>query len=153
MCGSMDKGTMGSAPRKQHLLHPCETGDSWRRKMPVTAGEADTGLFLANRGFSIGIGDVTPGQGLLKAKQDLLDDGYRKCDEYIEALNTGKLQQQPGCSAEETLEALILRELSVIRDHAGSACLRELDKSNSPLIMALCGSKGETLLHLQSLNP
>lgn len=61
---------------------------------------------LANRGFSIGIGDVTPGQGLLKAKQDLLDDGYKKCDEYIEALQTGKLQQQPGCTAEETLEVL-----------------------------------------------
>lgn len=60
--------------------------------------------FSANRGFSIGIGDVTPGTGLLKAKQDLLDDGYKKCDEYIEALVTGKLQQQPGCSAEETLE-------------------------------------------------
>lgn len=39
-------------------------------------------------------------------------------------------------------QALILKELSVIRDRAGSACLRELDKSNSPLIMALCGSKG-----------
>lgn len=61
----------------------------------------------ANRGFSIGIGDVTPGQGLLKAKQDLLDDGYRKCDEYIEALKTGKLQQQPGCTAEETLEVRV----------------------------------------------
>ena len=60
--------------------------------------------FAANRGFSIGIGDVTPGQGLLKAKQDLLDGGYAKCDEYIEALKTGKLQQQPGCTAEETLE-------------------------------------------------
>ncbi|XP_069719344.1 DNA-directed RNA polymerase III subunit RPC1 isoform X3 [Phaenicophaeus curvirostris] len=96
----------------------------------------------SNRGFSIGIGDVTPGQGLLKAKYELLNAGYKKCDEYIEALNTGKLQQQPGCTAEETLEALILKELSVIRDHAGSACLRELDKSNSPLIMALCGSKG-----------
>lgn len=42
-----------------------------------------------------------------------------------------------------SLQALILKELSVIRDHAGSACLRELDKSNSPLTMALCGSKGE----------
>ena len=61
-------------------------------------------LHAANRGFSIGIGDVTPGQGLLKAKQDLLDGGYKKCDEYIEALKTGKLQQQPGCTAEETLE-------------------------------------------------
>ena len=32
-------------------------------------------IFLANRGFSIGIGDVTPGVGLLKAKQELLDAG------------------------------------------------------------------------------
>lgn len=68
---------------------------------------------LANRGFSIGIGDVTPGQGLLKAKQDLLDDGYKKCDEYIEALETGKLQQQPGCTAEETLEVGIVECINV----------------------------------------
>lgn len=60
----------------------------------------------ANRGFSIGIGDVTPGQGLLKAKYELLNAGYKKCDGYIEALNTGKLQQQPGCTAEETLEVI-----------------------------------------------
>lgn len=64
-------------------------------------------IISANRGFSIGIGDVTPGQGLLKAKHDLLDDGYTKCDEYIEALQTGKLQQQPGCTAEETLEVSV----------------------------------------------
>jgi len=37
---------------------------------------------------------------------------------------------------------MILRELSVIRDHAGKACLRELHSSNSPLTMAVCGSKG-----------
>ena len=37
---------------------------------------------------------------------------------------------------------MILKELSVIRDHAGKACLRELHKSNSPLTMAVCGSKG-----------
>lgn len=67
----------------------------------------------ANRGFSIGIGDVTPGQGLLKAKYELLNAGYKKCDEYIEALNTGKLQQQPGCTAEETLEVNILNGITV----------------------------------------
>ena len=60
--------------------------------------------FLSNRGFSIGIGDVTPGAGLLKRKNDLLDNGYRKCDEFIKSLEEGKLQTQPGCSAEESLE-------------------------------------------------
>ncbi|XP_053306455.1 DNA-directed RNA polymerase III subunit RPC1 isoform X2 [Spea bombifrons] len=142
MSGSMDKGTLGSGS-KNNIFYillrdwgQMEAADAMSRLARLAP------VYLSNRGFSIGIGDVTPGQGLLKAKQDLLDAGYKKCDEYIEALNTGKLQQQPGCTAEETLEALILRELSVIRDHAGSACLRELDKSNSPLIMALCGSKG-----------
>lgn len=58
-------------------------------------------------------------------------------------MKMGKLQCQPGCSADETLEAVILKELSVIRDHAGKACLSELHPTNSPLIMALCGSKGK----------
>ncbi|XP_041032404.1 DNA-directed RNA polymerase III subunit RPC1 isoform X1 [Carcharodon carcharias] len=142
MSGSLDKGTLGSGS-KNNIFYILLR--DWGQ---VAAADAMSRLarlapvYLSNRGFSIGIGDVTPGKGLLKAKQELLDAGYKKCDEFIEALNTGKLQQQPGCTAEETLEALILKELSVIRDHAGSACLRELDKSNSPLIMAVCGSKG-----------
>lgn len=57
----------------------------------------------------------------------------------------GKLQCQPGCTAEETLEAVILKELSVIREHAGQACVAELHPTNSPLIMALSGSKGKIL--------
>lgn len=68
---------------------------------------------------------------------------YSKCDEYIVDLEHGKLETQAGCTPEQTLEAIILKELSVIRDHAGKACLNELDKSNSPLTMAVCGSKGK----------
>lgn len=60
----------------------------------------------------------------------------------------GKLQCQPGCSEEETLEAVILKELSVIREHAGQACVAELHPTNSPLIMALSGSKGNYYLDL-----
>lgn len=68
---------------------------------------------------------------------------YAKCDEYIKQMTEGKLQCQPGCSAEETLEAVILKELSVIREHAGQACVAELHPTNGPLIMALSGSKGK----------
>ena len=57
-----------------------------------------------NRGFSIGIGDVTPSASLLNAKDDLVNDGYKKCDELIEKFEEGKLQAQPGCTEEETLE-------------------------------------------------
>ncbi|CAG04806.1 unnamed protein product, partial [Tetraodon nigroviridis] len=142
MCGSMDKGTLGSGSKNNIFYILLRDWGQLEAANAMSRLARLAPVYLSNRGFSIGIGDVTPGQGLLKAKHDLLDDGYTKCDEYIEALQTGKLQQQPGCTAEETLEALILRELSVIRDRAGSACLRELDKSNSPLTMALCGSKG-----------
>lgn len=67
---------------------------------------------------------------------------YSKCTEYIQRMEEGRLACQPGCTEEETLEAMILKELSVIRDHAGKSCLKELHPSNSPLIMALSGSKG-----------
>ncbi|XP_067828587.1 DNA-directed RNA polymerase III subunit RPC1 isoform X1 [Heptranchias perlo] len=142
MSGSLDKGTLGSGSKNNIFYILLRDWGQMAAADAMSRLARLAPVYLSNRGFSIGIGDVTPGQGLLKAKQELLDAGYQKCDEFIAALNTGKLQQQPGCTAEETLEALILKELSVIRDHAGSACLRELDKSNSPLIMALCGSKG-----------
>ncbi len=36
----------------------------------------DVFLLIGNRGFSIGIGDVTPGQGLIEEKSRLVKDGY-----------------------------------------------------------------------------
>ena len=76
-------------------------------------------------------------------KGDLVQNGYDKCDEYIQQLADGKLASHAGSSEEETLENLILKELSAIRDKAGKACLTALHKSNAPLTMALCGSKGK----------
>ena len=61
-------------------------------------------LTPANRGFSIGIGDVTPGPGLVKEKERLVREGYERCGEFIRSFQEGKLQSQPGCSVEETLE-------------------------------------------------
>ena len=95
--------------------------------------------FMMNRGFSIGIGDVTPSNDLLKKKLELVQSGYEKCDEYIRGLAEGKLQCQAGQSEEESLESLILKELSGIREKAGKASLTALHKSNAPLIMALSG--------------
>lgn len=142
LCGAMDKGTLGGGS-KNNIFYVIlrdfgeqEAADALSRLARLCPA------YLSHRGFSIGIGDVTPGAGLIKAKNNLLEDGYTKCDSFIRDLEEGKLQTQPGCSEEETLEAMILRELSVIRDHAGKACLRELHKSNSPLNMAICGSKG-----------
>lgn len=100
---------------------------------------------MMNRGFSFGIGDVTPSKRLLEEKQLLLEKGYEKCDAYINEMKKGTLQCQPGCSPEQTLEAVILKELSSIRELAAKACFRELHPTNSALIMAQSGSKGSNI--------
>lgn len=101
--------------------------------------------FMMNRGFSFGISDVTPSAKLLEEKQMLLEKGYQKCNDYIAEMNKGTLQCQPGCSPEQTLEAVILKELSSIRELAAKACFRELHPTNSALIMAQSGSKGSNI--------
>lgn len=67
---------------------------------------------------------------------------YAKCENFIKDMKEGNLQCHPGLDEAETLEAMILKELSAIREHAGKACMTQLKPSNSALIMALCGSKG-----------
>jgi DNA-directed RNA polymerase III subunit RPC1 len=142
MCGTLDKATLGSGSKSNIfyiLLRDYGeqvAADCMSRLARLTPN------FLMNRGFSIGIGDVTPGENLIREKEKLVDNGYAKCDDYIRDFEEGRLQTQPGCTAEETVEAVILKELSTIRDHAGKICQQELHPTNSPLIMALAGSKG-----------
>ncbi|MCL4133658.1 UNVERIFIED_CONTAM: hypothetical protein GTU68_021185, partial [Idotea baltica] len=142
IAGALDKSLLGSGSKKNLFYvmlkdygKECAADAMWRVARLST-------FFLINKGFSIGIGDVMPGRGLLDRKQELLDDGYQKCNKFISQLKEGTLHCQPGCSAEETLEQLILKELSNIRDKAGKACVMELHKSNVALIMAISGSKG-----------
>lgn len=102
-------------------------------------------FFIANRGFSLGLEDVTPTARLLSTKKNLLSLGYKHVNEYIFDLNEGKLDRLPGRTAEDTLESMILKELSGIRDQAGKHCLKELAVDNAALIMAMSGSKGSLI--------
>ncbi|KPM03001.1 DNA-directed RNA polymerase III subunit RPC1-like protein [Sarcoptes scabiei] len=95
-----------------------------------------------NLGFSIGIDDVTPNNALLEQKNFLMSNGYMKVQRYIDQFNRGLLNPFTGLTREQTLESLILKELSEIRDHAGKACIKQMSHKNSPLVMANCGSKG-----------
>lgn len=99
-------------------------------------------LFTANYGFSIGIDDVTPTRALIEQKEVLVTKGYTNVKTYIDRYNRGLLNPITGLTREQTLESLILKELSEIRDHAGKACIKHISPRNSPLVMANCGSKG-----------
>lgn len=145
LSGVMDKSTLGDG--KKHSVFytilrdygPDEAANAMNRMAKLCA------RFLGNQGFSIGINDVTPGAELKAKKEDMVEAAYAKCDELIDLYNRGKLETQPGCNEEQTLEAKISGLLSKVREEVGDVCIRELDPLNSPLIMATCGSKGSTL--------
>ncbi|KAF9383969.1 hypothetical protein CPC16_008651 [Podila verticillata] len=145
MCGVLDKSIVGDG-NKSSLFYivmrdygSIEAANCMNRLAKLCA------RWLGTVGFSIGINDVQPGKILAEKKNDLVEGAYAHCDDLIERSKTGRLENQPGCDVQQTLEALISGELSQVRDKVGDICLTELNKYNSPLIMATCGSKGSKI--------
>ncbi|WEW60224.1 DNA-directed RNA polymerase III subunit C1 (rpo31) [Emydomyces testavorans] len=145
MCGVMDKATIGSG-KKDSVFYIM-----LRDYGPQVAAEAMNRLsrlsarWLTNMGFSIGITDVYPGDSLLEAKRQLVEDAYAACDNVIQLFKAGNIKKAPGCDEQQTMENEISGILSKVRQHAGEQCIAELSKWNSPLIMATSGSKGSTI--------
>ncbi|KAF9349052.1 hypothetical protein BGX26_012591 [Mortierella sp. AD094] len=145
MCGALDKSIVGDG-NKSSLFYivmrdygSIEAAKCMNRLAKLCA------RWLGTVGFSIGINDVQPGEILASKKNDLVQKAYSHCDDLIYRSLNGQLENQPGCDVEQTLEALISGELSQVRDKVGDICLTELNKYNSPLIMATCGSKGSKI--------
>lgn len=101
--------------------------------------------FMGERGFSIGIDDVTPSNWLQAENNRKMTASYRQCESFIQQFQEGRLIPDPGMNEEETLEAKITSELNEIRSEAGKLCLNSLREHNSCLIMSLCGSKGSPI--------
>lgn len=143
--GVFDKATVGDGNKKsvfaviQRDFGPDEAAKCMNRMAKLCA------RWLANKGFSIGISDVTPGEQLKAKKNGLVQDAYKQADEYIYLAGRGKLECQPGSNVEQTLESMISGDLSRVRDKVGEICMTELSRNNAPLIMATCGSKGALL--------
>eukprot|EP00771_Trimastix_marina_P001892 gnl/Trimastix_PCT/3001.p1 GENE.gnl/Trimastix_PCT/3001~~gnl/Trimastix_PCT/3001.p1 ORF type:complete len:1478 (+),score=447.35 gnl/Trimastix_PCT/3001:86-4519(+) len=143
--GNLCKGTLGSGSKSSlfyFLIKEC--GPEYAALCMSRLAKL-TSRWLGNRGFSIGIDDVEPSLHLNALKRDLVDGGHVKCGEVIGQFRAGTLDPSPGCTAEETMEAVINGVLSSIRDKAGNMCLQELHPLNAPLIMAICGSKGSNI--------
>ncbi|GAV55099.1 hypothetical protein ZYGR_0AS04220 [Zygosaccharomyces rouxii] len=145
LSGVMDKSVLGDG-KKHSVFYTIlrdygsqEAANAMNRMAKLCA------RYVGNRGFSIGISDVTPADDLKEKKEEMVESAYAKCDELIDLFSKGKLETQPGCNEEQTLEAKIGGLLSKVREEVGEVCINELDNMNAPLIMATCGSKGSTL--------
>jgi DNA-directed RNA polymerase III subunit RPC1 len=145
MCGNIAKTSIGGD--KSGLLYSLirDYGSDMAAELLNRLAKLSS-RWIGNRGFSIGIDDVTPTQSLNQQKLLMLDKGYKACEDYINQWKSGSLPLRPGCNEEQTLESLCLKELSDIREALGGASLKGLDYNhNSPLIMAVCGSKGSKI--------
>lgn len=145
MCGVMDKSTIGSG-KKGSVFYvilrdfgPDAAVQAMNRLAKLSA------RWLTNQGFSIGIGDVYPGETLVNLKKSLIERAYATCDQIIEDFKHGKLERAAGCDEEQTMENRISGILSKVRQQAGDCCFTELSRWNSPMIMATSGSKGSNI--------
>ncbi|KAH9853367.1 beta and beta-prime subunits of DNA dependent RNA-polymerase [Lenzites betulinus] len=145
MCGVMDKATVGSGKKKSVFgvimrdYGPHEAAAAMNRVAKLCA------RYLANIGFSLGINDVIPGPVLSGKKDSMVLKAYADCEDLITRAKKGLLENKPGCDQEQTLEAMISKVLSNVRDSVGKICMQELSRHNAPLIMATCGSKGSVI--------
>jgi DNA-directed RNA polymerase III subunit RPC1 len=120
MCGQIGKGTLGNGT-KQGLFSVINAEYGAEEACLVMNRIAKmSARFIGNRGFSIGIEDVTPSVNLVIEKQKTVNAGYAKCDEAMRQFKKGTLRLAPGCNAEETIEAMMNGELSEIREAAGA---------------------------------
>ncbi|KAK2714647.1 hypothetical protein QYM36_009018 [Artemia franciscana] len=143
--GTLEKNTVGTGSRVNVFLEMTRLYNSTVATKAMWRIARVASYYLMTTGFSIGIGDVTPSERLLRRKEKLLRTGFDRCDEILRSLAIGTLEVMPGRTADETAEGDILQTLSRIRDDLGKECIKELPRNNAPLIMALSGSKGSNI--------
>jgi hypothetical protein len=74
--------------------------------------------------------------------QILLEKGYQDVEKEVVLFKQGRLQPNPGCTLEETLEIRVKSILDELRSIAGKVSNQNLSSTNKPLIMFLSGAKG-----------
>jgi DNA-directed RNA polymerase III subunit RPC1 len=145
MCGRMDKSTVG-AGRKNSLFYVL-----YRDFGPTAAAEGMNRLsklcarWLSNQGFSVGISDVTPSPALAAMKNHMIEKVFRECQELVTRSKDGKLKRNAGSTDAETLEQEQVKALSTVRTGISKELSSQLSKFNSPMVMAMSGSKGSTI--------
>ena len=146
LSGSAAKRTVGEGCKKGLIYALCRDHSSDRAATFMNRLAKLASRYLGgHRGFSIGLDDVTPSKELTSFKGKLMSEAFTEATRRIEAFKTGKLELRPGCDAAQSLETELTGLLGRVREHAGSKLMGDLPRSNSPRIMAECGSKGSAL--------
>jgi DNA-directed RNA polymerase III subunit RPC1 len=145
LSGVMDKSIIGDG-KKANLFYVMlrDYGEDYA-VMGMNRMAKAASKWLGTQGFSIGLEDVTPSEKLLKKKEQLMNVAYAKAEAIIELYQQGRLERDPGCDEEQTMEHKVSGILSQVRQQAGQECMEELSHNNAAVIMAKSGSKGSLI--------
>jgi DNA-directed RNA polymerase III subunit RPC1 len=145
MCGRMDKATVGSGKKNSvfYILYrdfgPDAAAQGMNRLSKLCA------RWLGNQGFTVGISDVTPPTVLIKEKADMIAKVFDECTQFVRDSKAGKLKRKAGLDDAGTLEAEQVRVLSTVRTNIAGILTSQLSKRNTPMVMAISGSKGSNI--------
>lgn len=100
---------------------------------------------ITDRGFSMGLNDVTLPRAASQRIKRILSDADQKVNQLIETYQRGELDPNPGQTLLETLEQRIMATLAEARDSAGAVAGEHLGLENTAVIMAQTGARGSRL--------
>jgi len=100
---------------------------------------------ITDRGFSMGLNDVTLPRAASQRIKRILSDADAKVNQLIETYQRGELDANPGQTLLETLEQRIMATLAEARDSAGAVAGEHLGLENTAVIMAQTGARGSRL--------
>lgn len=145
ICGRLGKTTLGGGS-KTGLFQVLATDYGPTSAVTVMNRLARlSAKMIGERGFSIGIDDVTPADILRREKSAAVEKGYEEVQSLIRQFHRNELNLAAGCDAETSLENAVTGQLNSIRETAAKVCMKSLHTCNSPLIMSQCGSKGSPI--------
>jgi DNA-directed RNA polymerase III subunit RPC1 len=145
LTGNIDKVTIGSGSKSGIVFVLIKDNNTKITTEFLSRIAKFSSRWIGDYGISFGISDVYPREDLIKNKEELIKSSYAKCDLQIKSFENGEIELKAGMNAEQSLESQLNKTLSDVRDTLGSQLRSILPKSNSALIMAVCGSKGSDI--------
>jgi len=100
---------------------------------------------LAKRGFTVKTSDADMPEEVQVKVKAILELALADVDKFIAEFHAGKLKPFSTKSLEDSLELMILQRLNEARNEMGNLIGKTSSPSNSTLVMAQCGAKGNLL--------
>ncbi len=106
--------------------------------------------YLSRNGITISLKDLSVNDKVKKRVLEIFKDSEKETNEIIESYNSGKIEQIPGRTKEESREIKILQTLNSVRTKIGASVKEEFSDTNSVAAMISSGAGGNLLNITQS---